>query len=576
MGRRQGGGMGQMMQQMGVPKPTELYPTLMSLPDLPLEKRREIQAQAHERMKSGAALMSDGLEKLSRAAPTDDFSAMQEATATVREGLAQFESGLAAHRALAEGKAPRNVALQWFKREMNLLGPPNATAKTGTPGWFHFFIMVLLGTFAAAMIWMYFLKMRRAAALLERLSSAEGVAAAAGPPKQPAPAGTASAPAPSSPTSPVSPPGPPPPAAADPASPAPVRVPASGKPAKWSGALRVARIFQETPDVKTFRMVNPQGGEIPFTYRPGQYLTLTVSPEGKEVKRSYTIASAPTQRDYVEITVKREEHGLVSRYLHDKLREGDELKVSAPSGRFTFDGTEHDSIVLIGGGVGITPMMSVIRYLTDRAWPGEIFLLYSTRTSREFIFREELEYLQRRHPNLNVVATMTRSAGTVWMGLKGRFNKELIAGAVPDIASRRVHICGPPGMMEAIKAMLLELGVPPEQVKTEAFGTAKRQPKPPPAPGAEKAPAAAATVTFAKSGKSAPLAPDVTVLEAAEAVGVEIDNSCRSGTCGSCKVKLLSGTVTMEVEDALEPEDKAQNIILACQAKSSGDVSVEA
>ncbi|HFB98936.1 MAG TPA: 2Fe-2S iron-sulfur cluster binding domain-containing protein, partial [Bryobacterales bacterium] len=210
-------------------------------------------------------------------------------------------------------------------------------------------------------------------------------------------------------------------------------------------------------------------------------------------------------------------------------------------------------------------------------WPGEIFLLYSTRTSREFIFREELEYLQRRHPNLNVVATMTRSAGTVWMGLKGRFNKELIAAAVPDIASRRAHICGPPGMMEAVKAMLVELGVPGEQVKTEAFGTAKRRPKAP-AAAAGKAPAtpAAATVTFTRSGKSAPLAPDVTVLEAAEAAGVEIDNSCRSGTCGSCKVKLLSGAVTMEVEDALEPEDKARNIILACQAKSSGDVSVEA
>ncbi len=563
--------MGRMMEQMGVPKPTELYPTLMSLPDLPLEKRREIQAQAHERMKSGAALISEGLEKLSQAAPTDDFAAMQEATAILRQGLAQFESGLAAHRALAEGKAPRNVALQWFKREMNLLGPPGASPDAGTPGWFHFFVMVLLGAFAAAMIWMYFLKMRRAAALLEHLSSAEGAAAAPPPAENRPPAGAASASSPPAANAPASPPatapGPAPPAAP---------VPAPGRPAKWSGTLRIARIFQETPDVKTFRMVNPQGGEIPFTYLPGQYLTLTVEPEGKPVKRSYTIASSPTQRDYLEITVKREERGLVSRYLHDKLQEGDELRISAPSGRFTFDGTEHDSIVLIAGGVGITPMMSVIRYLTDRGWPGEIFLLYSTRTSREFIFREELEYLQRRHPNLNVVATMTRSEGTVWMGLKGRFNKELIAAAVPDIASRRAHICGPPGMMDAVKAMLIELGVPEEQVKTEAFGTAKRKPKPQPA--AETAPAqtAAATVSFVSSGKSAPLPPDRTILEAAEEIGVEIDNSCRSGTCGSCKVKLLSGSVTMEVDDALEPEDKAQNIILACQAKSSGDVSVEA
>jgi ferredoxin-NADP reductase len=290
-------------------------------------------------------------------------------------------------------------------------------------------------------------------------------------------------------------------------------------------------MFEETPDVKTFRFTPPEGGPLPFTYLPGQFLSLTVRPEGKAgkpVRRSYTIASSPTQRDYVEITVKRVEQGVVSGYLHDKVKEGDRLEVSAPFGSFTFAGREADSIVLMGGGVGITPLMTVVRYLTDHGWPGDVFLLYACRTTRDFIFREELEYLQRRHANLHVVASMTRAAGTEWMGPTGRLTKELIAQSVPNIASRRVHLCGPPPMMEAAQGILAELGVPKEQVKTESFTLARGKPEPE-RHVLETKPPAAATVTFARSGKSAPLPPDRTVLEVAESIGVEIPNGSLAG-----------------------------------------------
>jgi ferredoxin-NADP reductase len=572
-------GMDGMMGGMGSNPPKEQYPSLMDLPELSPEKRAEVQQQAHERMKAGAALMSQGLDKLSNAAAGDDYAAMQEATAQVREGLALFESGLAAHRALAEGKAPRDIALQWFKREMNLSAPPtSAEAPHGPFGlsWFHFFVMAVLLGFAAVMIWMYFHKMRRATELLKRLtSSAPAAGAAVGgaiaasqagalPPLPPAPTTNSGA------------------VAASVAGAEPTRTlpwpPPDGKPGPWSGQLRVARIFGETPDVKTFRLTASGDGPLPFTYLPGQFLSLTVRPGGKDsqpVRRSYTIASSPTQRDYVEISVKRIEQGIVSGYLHDRVGEGDLLEVAAPFGSFTFTGREADSIVLIGGGVGITPLMTVIRYLTDHAWPKDIFLLYSCRTSRDFIFREELEYLQRRYANLHVVASMTRAAGTEWMGPTGRLTKELIAQNVPNIAARRVHLCGPPSMMEAIKAILSELGVPSEQVKTESFTLARGKPEPEPQV-LETKPAPAATVAFARSGKSAPLPPDRTVLEVAEAIGVEIPNLWRAGVCGVCKTKLLAGSVTMAVQDALTPEDKAKGLVLACQAKSTGNVTFEA
>lgn len=642
MGEMMGGGMDRMMERMGAPKPKELYPSLMELPDLPADKRADIQRQASERREEGRALLSQGWERLSQAAMREDYAAMQEAAALMHEGLAQFESGLAAQRALTEGSNPRHVALQWFKREMSLLPATEAERARGLLSlpWFHGFVIAILSGFLLTLIWMYFAKMRRAATLLERLST---VPATPGPHTQ----SSSAAPAPETPatvtaprtgvvqgsvpgtaaTSQLSevPPSSPPRAPTSPATGSPVTAPAAVVspgaapvlPPKRSGPLRVARIFAETPEVKTFRFVNADGGPIPFTYLPGQFLVLTVGPDGKRVKRSYTIASSPTQHYYCEITVKREEFGVVSGYLHDQLQEGDTVEITAPNGRFTFTGHEADSIVLIGGGVGITPLMSVIRYLTDSGWQKDIFLLYCCRTSRDFIFRDELESLQRRHPNLHVVATMTRAEGTVWMGFKGRFTKDLLAQSVPDLASHRIHVCGPPPMMEAVLQMLSELAVPTAQIKTEAFGPAQRPAAKralatgctcercerrrsemaaatvaePAAPAIEAptspapvvtAPTTAqpavttATVTFQTSGKSAPLPPDETVLDVADEIGVEIENSCRVGICGTCKVKLLSGAVTMEVEDGLDPEDKAQDLILACQAKSTRDVAVEA
>lgn len=198
--------------------------------------------------------------------------------------------------------------------------------------------------------------------------------------------------------------------------------------------------------------------------------------------------------------------------------------------------------------------------------------------------------------NLHVAATMARAPGTSWMGAEGPITKEFLTQAVPEIARRRIHVCGPPGMMEAIKKLLAELGVPPEQVKTEAFGPALGAvPRPgvtlvtpigtfgadsvaaaTPPPTVPAIGPATATIRFARSDVTAPLPPDRSVLEVSEDVGVNIDYSCRVGICGVCKTQLLEGKVTMEVQEALTPEDKARNIILACQAKSIGNLVVEA
>ncbi len=166
-------GMGEMMKEMGKAPPKELYPILMSLPELTPEQREQVQSQADERMRSGVALLSEGLDQLGEATENEDYAAMQDATAQLREAVAQFESGLAARRALAEGNPPRQIALQWFKGEMNLQPPQGVERRGGFSGGslFHLFTMVLLIAFALAMVAMYFFKMRRAAALFERIET---------------------------------------------------------------------------------------------------------------------------------------------------------------------------------------------------------------------------------------------------------------------------------------------------------------------------------------------------------------------------------------------------------------------
>ncbi len=591
------GGMGGMMEKMGAPKPKELYPRLMDLPDLPLEERAAIEQEAHQRMMAGAKLLSEGLDELTSAAPTDNFNAMQVATAKMREGLAQFESGLAAHRAIAEGKSPRNVALQWFKREMNLL-PPAGMETAGFRLWgmtlFHTLVMLVLVLFSVSMIGMYFFKMRRASALLEKLATveptsragAEKVSPVAIPPSDPSaesvPSATVKGENEKDATTSDD-------CCEESAEACPSDEEQTDRPNISAGLLpirkkklcrlRVARIDQETPDVKTFRLVACHGGGIPFNYLPGQFLTLTLPVGDKPIRRSYTISSSPTQGYYCEITVKREEHGAGSRYLHDQVKVGDTIEVQAPSGKFVFTGAESDDIVLIGGGVGITPMMSVTRALTDMAWNGDIYFIVACHDPEHLIFESELNRLQERHDNLHVFVAMSRINQDINGYRKGRLSRELLNEWIPDITSKRIHICGPPAMMDAVKKMLAELQVPTDNIFSENFGGEQK-----PRVRAEQRAKRAETdiaetggkVTFSESEKSTDMQPDETILEAAERIGIDIDYSCRVGTCGVCIVRLLSGKVSMEVEDGLEPEEKEAGMILACQAKSTRNVAIEA
>ena len=340
------------------------------------------------------------------------------------------------------------------------------------------------------------------------------------------------------------------------------------QPETWAGALQVARIFRETSTVKTFRMVSTDRRRLPFTFKPGQFLSLTLPIDGERVRRTYTVSSPPTRTSYVEITVKREVEGVASHYLHDRVQEGDLIEIHALSGNFTFTGDESHGVVLIGGGVGITPMMSVLRNLTDAAWEHDVWMVFAVRTPHDIIYEKELTYLQERHPNFHLHIVVETASGTGWQGSTGRVTAELLSGFIPDLSSHRVYLCGPAPMMDAVRAMLEGLGVPRDQVLTELFSTPVDQIERDEAAALARG-ACAARVEFRLTGKTVPVTATQTVLDAAEAAGVKLDYSCRTGTCGTCRVKLVLGTVVMTNTDALLKGDVADRLILACQARAT-------
>ncbi len=356
---------------------------------------------------------------------------------------------------------------------------------------------------------------------------------------------------------------------------------AARKKSFWSGELTIARIFDETPDVRTFRLAAADAAALPFTHTAGQYLTVALTIDGVRVNRSYTIASSPARNAYCEISVKRVPHGYASRYIHDTWREGQRVKVSGPAGKFVFVGGVAERVVMIGGGIGITPMMAVVRTLTDYGWRGEMYLLFSVRAVHDIVFREELTYLQARFPNLHVRVIVSRDPESAWEGARGQITGEVIADFVPGLQRGPVMLCGPTPMMHAMRTLLLAMGVPDADIIEEMFlspaagvatGGANQTPE------LDNAPedGVLANVTFRRTNKVAELPMDVTVLEAAERVGVEIPFECRSGICGQCRTPLLSGRVTMDVQDALTAADRAKGLILACQARAVRDIEVDA
>ena len=235
----------------------------------------------------------------------------------------------------------------------------------------------------------------------------------------------------------------------------------------------ISKITWETHDTKTFRFDFPPSQR--FDFYAGQYTTLTVNlfnPKRNRVMpeiRSFSISSPPTERDYIEITVKPSEKPLVTKLLIERAKVGEVYTLRGPHGFFYFTDDMADNVVLVGGGVGVAPLRSIYRYILERKLEKTVTLLYSVRTPQDIAFQKELDTLAAERDNFKVVITITRPEGWAWQGATGRINRDFILRYLKDPAKSLFYICGPPPMVSDITVVLSHLNVQPSAIKTEKW-----------------------------------------------------------------------------------------------------------
>jgi ferredoxin-NADP reductase/MOSC domain-containing protein YiiM len=347
---------------------------------------------------------------------------------------------------------------------------------------------------------------------------------------------------------------------------------AAGPPPAWPGFRRlvVAENAAESRTVASLTLADPDGEQLPAAL-PGQFLTLRMRPEsdGPAVLRSYSLSGPPGGSAY-RISVKRESHGVGSRFLHAQVHAGDVIEAAAPRGTFTLnDGSEP--VLLLSAGVGATPMMAMLHDLVRQQSSRQVWWLYGARNRDEHPFAAEADALLEQLPEAHRHVRYSTPAASDRIGRDydavGRLSGDALATLrLPRSAD--AYLCGPTAFLDDLSAALVAYGVDPSHIHTEIFGaqpsqtpgiasTPERQPHPPGGPAGD-----GPTVAFARSGLTVPWHRDyASLLELAEACDVPTRWSCRTGVCHSCETGLLSGSVGYAPDPIDQP---AEGDVLIC------------
>ena len=223
----------------------------------------------------------------------------------------------------------------------------------------------------------------------------------------------------------------------------------------------ITEIIKRSHDVKSFKFARPGG----FEYKAGQYVIITLEIDGKSISKPFTLSSSPTEKDHIEFTKKLTGHEFSNAL--DVARIGDEITISNPYGKFTFEG-EYDKIALLGGGIGIAPMISICKYCVDMKMDVDIKLICSNKAEDDIIFTDEIKKMMSLNSNFFALDTLTRAADE-WPGCSGRICDTLILREIPDYAERVFYICGPPPMIDSMVEMLRSMNIADEMIKIESL-----------------------------------------------------------------------------------------------------------
>lgn len=344
--------------------------------------------------------------------------------------------------------------------------------------------------------------------------------------------------------------------------------------------LKVASVARNTRDAVVVTFDLPEDLRDVFHFRPGQYLTLRTQLDGEEVRRSYSICSAP-EDGTLRVAIKQVEEGVFSSWANQRLQPGQTLEAMAPAGNFTvdFDAGNARHYVAFAVGSGITPVLSLAKTALSAEPESRFTLFFGNRASSSVLFREEIEDLKNRYmERFSLVYIMSRETQDIELfngRLDGAKVEQLLDTWLAGSDVDYVFVCGPQTMTESVVERLAARGLDKSRVKFELFGAPKGPRslrtgvEAPQAPGKGQC-----EVTVIQDGyqRSFTIAKNHdNVLDAALAQGVELPYSCKGGVCSTCRCKVVEGEVDMDANFALEDYEVARGFVLSCQSYPVSD-----
>jgi len=343
--------------------------------------------------------------------------------------------------------------------------------------------------------------------------------------------------------------------------------------------LDVVKVVRETPDAVSLTVDDPSGR--PIDYRPGQFLTLLLDIDGREVRRPYSFSTSPFDGRLPTLTVKRVPGGVASTHLVEGVQEGDALRAIGPSGAFATDADPQRSrhLVMLAGGSGITPIMSILRAILAAEPRSRVTLVYGNRSERDIIFRYALDALAFRHRDRLVVDHVLSEPTPDWKGPTGLLDRKNVMSrlrtlGVQDDDDTEYYLCGPEPMLEGCREALSRREVPEARifeeryVKPEVTGAGR------PTDATHQRPVKMKVVR-GPAQRLITVSPGQSLLEAGVAAGIDMPFSCTMGGCGACKVRLTAGEVTMAEPNCLREDERADGYVLACSSFPKTPVAVE-
>ncbi len=339
-------------------------------------------------------------------------------------------------------------------------------------------------------------------------------------------------------------------------------------------------------DVITSFFLSRTDGKAPASHQPGQFLPIRLEVPGEDMPamRTYTISDAPNGNTY-RLSIKREGGtALVSNFLHGQVKTGFRLEAMAPRGKFVLDQSSDRPVVLLSAGVGITPMIAMANFIMSEGFRTRNFrrtyFIHGARNGQVHAFDKDVCQFATKHDNLTAHICFSNPSGTDLLGKThdsdGHVDIDLLKSLLP-LDDYDFYLCGPPPFMQSLYDGLIELGIRDERIHHESFGPATvlkhdAKPKPPPAKG--KLADGPVAVSFATSDVQASWSPDQgTLLELAEASGLNPGFSCRSGICGTCATRIKCGTVDYLEEPSAPHGDDEVLICCATPRSAAGDAS---